>query len=416
MTLVLLLQQEYADSLTSDSYEELVTLGSARAEWTFALADKNGALTEILDPGVIGAELQVARSEPSTLELTLSGDDDRAYRILQQATITRPLCYAYRDGFLEFAGYLSAVKESGDEGLEMRVTFSDALATLQHRLTDYDYESYNEDAVALIAGTPTLGTSLVAQANAVGATGLEVGNLTSGITIETFTTSRDVVYDKVREIIGQTNGPDVRVRPQAGSATFGILDVGTLYKGTSIAAYFGYGGTTIGNLTAFEWEITPPQTRVICIGNDVEGASKITTAVTVAEAKLGIWQGVISNNDLYLPDDCVDAANAAVRTDWTATISFTPDPALAPRPLRDYEVGDLISVRASRGSLLYNGTPRIRAIQISIDENGTETAHRVDCEAGGTPTDNQASTSELSIGIYSTDASNDSAAFTSAYL
>lgn len=414
MSILLLLQQEYADSLISDSYEELVTLGSARAEWTFVLADKNGAITDILDPGVTGAELQVARSEPSTLDLTIPGDDDRAYKIIQQATLTRPLCYAYRDGFLEFAGFLSAVRETGEENLEMRVTFSDALAMLQYRLTDADVESYDEDAVALIAGTPTLGTSLLAQANATGATGLTAGSLTTGITIETFATSRDVVYDKVRELVGQTNGPDVRVRPQAGSSTFGILDAGTLYQGTSVAAYFGYGGTTVGNLSAFEWEITPPQTRVVCVGNDVEGESTVSSAVTTAEARVGVWQGVTANNDLYLPNDCIDAANAAVRTDWTAALSFTPDPAKAPRPLRDYEVGDLVSVRASRGSLLYNGTPRIRAIAISIDENGSEIAHRIECEAGGVPVANQPSQSEIGIGIYSTDATLESSAFTSA--
>lgn len=414
MSLLLLLQREYADSLTSDSYEELATLGSARAEWTFVLADKNGALTDVLDPGVTAADLQLSRSEPSTLELTLSGDDDRAYKIIQQATLTRPLCYAYRDGFLEFAGFLSAIRESGEENLDMRVTFADALAMLQYRLTDADQESYDENATALIAGTPTLGTSLLAQANATGATGLAAGNLTNTIVVETFTTSRDQVYDKVRELVGQTNGPDIRVTPQAGSSTFGLLDVGSLYKSGTIAAYFGYGGGTVGNLLAFDWEVMPPQTRVVCVGNDVEGSSTVSATVTAAEARLGVWQGFIANNDLYLPNDCVDAANAEVRTDWSAVISFTPDPAATVRPLRDYNVGDLVSVRASRGSVLYNGTPRVRSIQVSIDENGSEVSHRVECEAGGVPVLNQPSKSELEVGIYSTDSTLESSSFTNA--
>lgn len=414
MSLLLLLQREYQGSLTAASYEELASISAARAEWTFVLADKNGALTDVLDPGVTAAEIETPRSEPASLELTLSGDDDRAYRIIQQATLTKPLCYAYRDGILEFAGFLAGIRETGEEELEMRVTFLDALATLQYRLTDADQESYDENATALIAGTPTLGTSLLAQANATGATGLIAGDLTSSITIETFNTSRDVVYDKVREVVGQTNGPDVRVRPVDGSSTFGRLDVGPLYKGTTPAAYFGYGDSTIGNLLAFDWEVTPPQTRVTCVGNDVEGSSTVSATVATAETRLGVWQGVIANNDLYLPNDCVDAANAEVRTDWTAAISFTPDPATSLRPLRDYNVGDLVSVRASRGSVLYNGTPRVQSIQISIDENGSEVAHRVDCEAGGVPVLNQASKSELEIGIYSTDSTLESSSFTNA--
>ena len=41
------------------------------------------------------------------------------------------------------------------------------------------------------------------------------------------------------------------------------------------------------------------------------------------------------------------------------------------------------AVRASRGSLLYNGQLRIRSITLSIDDSGFEVAHRVECEAGG---------------------------------
>ena len=383
MSLLLLLQREYADSPISDVAEEVAGIGTAPQEWTFILADKNGTQLDILDPAITACELTYQRSQPTTCTFTLQGEDDRAYNIISALTTTRPLAYAYRDGRLYFAGYLSGVKEAADEDLSMMVTFTDALGVLAHRLTDSDFEVYDQTTTNLIAGTLTSGTSLVAQANATAATGLTATAATTGFDVETFTTSRDVVLDKIMELVNLTNGPDLRITPVAGSSTFGTLEVGTLYQGTTVMARFGYGASTVGNLTGFDWEITPPATRVICVGNEVEGSSIVDADVTFAESFIGVWQSSISNNDLYLENDCIDAANAATRLDWQTVVSFTPEPAITPRPLRDYTVGDVVAVRASRGSLLYNGQLRVRSITLSIDDSGFEVAHRVECEAGG---------------------------------
>jgi hypothetical protein len=383
MSLLLLLQREYADSPISDAAEEVAGVGTAPQEWTFILADKNGTQLDILDPAITACELTYQRSQPTTCTFTLQGEDDRAYNIISALTTTRPLAYAYRDGRLYFAGYLSGVKEAADEDLSMMVTFTDALGTLAHRLTDSDAEVYDQTTTNLIAGTVTDGKSLVAQANTTAATGLTATAATTGFDVETFTTSRDVVLDKIMELVNLTNGPDLRITPVAGSSTFGTLEVGTLYQGTTVMARFGYGSSTVGNLTGFDWEITPPATRVICVGNEVEGSSTVNAAVTTAEARIGVWQSSINNNDLYLENDCIDAANAATRLDWQTVVSFTPEPAITPRPLRDYSVGDIVAVRASRGSLLYNGQLRVRSITLSIDDSGFEIAHRIECEAGG---------------------------------
>jgi hypothetical protein len=389
MSLLLLLQREYADSPLSDAAEEVAGVGTALQEWTFILADKNGTQLDILDPAVTACELTYQRSQPTTCTFTLQGEDDRSFNIISALTTTRPLAYAYRDGTLYFAGFLSGVREAADEDLSMMVTFTDALGVLAHRLTDSDFEVYDETTTNLIAGTLTSGTSLVAQANATAATGLTATAATTGFAVETFTTSRDVVLDKIMEIVNSTNGPDLRVTPVAGSSTFGTLEVGTLYQGTTEMARFGYGSSTVGNLTGFDWEIVPPATRVVCVGNEVEGSSTVNAAVTTAEARIGVWQSSVNNNDIYLENDAIDAANAATRLDWQTVVSFTPEPAITPRPLRDYTVGDVVRVRASRGSLLYNGQLRVRSITLSIDDSGFEIAHRVECEAGGPGTSQQ---------------------------
>ncbi len=391
MSILLLLQTEYADSLLSDSAEEVAGVGTAPAEWTFVLANSSGTQTDILDPAIVACELTYQRSQPTTMQLTLQGEDDRAYNIISALTTTKPLAYAYRDATLYFAGYLSAVKESGGEDLDMQVVFTDALGVLEHRLTDSDFEAYDETTTNLIAGTLSSGTSLVAQANALAATGLTATAATTGFEVETFATSRDSVLAKIQELVALTNGPDLRITPVAGSSTFGTLEVGTLYTGASVMAIFGYGNSTVANLTGFDWEITPPATRVICIGSEVEGSSTVNSDVTTAETRIGVWQSSISNNDLYEEADCVQAANAATRLDWQVTASFTPEPAITPRPLRDYKVGDVVKVRANRGSMLYSGSLRVRAIGITIDDSGFEVAHRIECEAGGPGTSQQQS-------------------------
>jgi hypothetical protein len=406
MSLLLLLQREYADSPISDAAEEVAGVGTAPQEWTFILADKNGTQLDILDPAITACELVYQRSQPTTCTFTLQGEDDRAYNIISALTTTRPLAYAYRDGKLYFAGYLSGVKEAADEDLSMMVTFTDALGVLAYRLTDSDVEYYDETTTNLIAGTLTSGTSLVAQANALAATGLTATAATSGFAVETFATSRDVVLDKINELVNLTNGPDLRITPVAGSSTFGTLEVGTLYQGTTVMARFGYGSSTVGNLTGFDWEITPPATRVVCVGNEVEGSSTVNAAVTTAETRIGVWQASINNNDLFVENDCIDAANAATRLDWQTVVSFTPEPAITPRPLRDYTVGDVVSVRASRGSLLYNGQLRVRSITLSIDDSGFEIAHRIECEAGGPGATQQLMVNQISATYDTVTASN----------
>ena len=421
MSLLLLFSGEYADSLFSDSVEESTgtAIGSssyARAEWTFVLADSSGVVKDVLDPGVVSAELTLRRSEACTLNLEFQGDDSRASNVIQQLTLTKPLVYAYRDGRLVFAGFVSAVRESASEDLTMDVTVTDALGSLQYRLTSSDVEEYDESASNLIAGTLSSGGSnLLAQANATGATGLIAGAISGSIGVETFSTSRDVVYDKVREISTLTNGPDLRVKPKDGSSTFGVLDVGALYTDSAVLAYFGYGGGTTGNLTSFDWEITPPATRVISIGSEVEGLSTVDANVTAAEARVGVWQAQVASNDLYLESDCINAANAAVRLDWTVTATFTPDPAVSyPRPIRDYNVGDLVSLRALRGSIAYNGSVRVREIGISIDDSGVEVDHRVEVELGGPDSGQQADATGLTVSV-SQDASVLSSGLTDSY-
>ena len=395
MTLLLLLQHEDAGSFHTTDVKEVFGTGTAAQEWTYVLGDANGNAIDILDPAIQSAVLSVARNQPASMTFTLSGDDDRAKNILRSLVTTpSPVqtapgtrCYAYRNGTLKFAGYLSALKSTAGDDHQMTAVFTDALGVLDSRVTDSQFEAYGETTTNLIAGTLTYGNSLLAQANATAATGLVIGPLgalETGTTVDTFTTSRDSVLTKINEITALAGGPNVLVKPVAGSSTFGNLYVGSInFTSSASMANFGYGSGTVGNVTSFDWEIQTPLTRVVGVGTDVEDVS--TGSVTAAENRIGVWQGTVINNDWQLYSECVDGANAAQRLDYQTVVAFTPEPAITPRPLRDYTVGDLVTVTANRGSLSYNGTLRVRSITITIDDSGFEVGHEVQCEAGVSP-------------------------------
>jgi hypothetical protein len=94
-------------------------------------------------------------------------------------------------------------------------------------------------------------------------------------------------------------------------------------------------------------------------------------------------------------------------------VSFTPEPAITPRPLRDYTVGDVVAVRASRGSLLYNGQLRVRSITLSIDDSGFEVAHRIECEAGGPGVTQQQMVNQTGAAVASSSVSISSVGYSS---
>ena len=353
--------------------------------WSFVLANQAGTTIDVLDGSAKQVQLEYQRSDVSKAIVQLDVDDDRAFTLITQVASITPRLYAYRDGVLKFAGFLTGIEQTADNEANLTATFEDGLALLRYRISRADIEWYDQNSANVIASTSTVGSypSLLSQANENAATGLVAGTVTaSTVVIDDLLISREVILDRVLEISKLTGGPDLRVNPQAQGATLATLDVGPLYTSTTPTITFGYGAGTPVNVLSVAQQITPPQTRVLVIGNEVESSSTVTAAITTAESALGRWESVEQRAELYSSTDCQNTADALVRAGWSQTISFTPDPAIAPQPLQDYNVGDPVRLTAIRGSIAADATVRVNKIALTIDNSGVETDHSVECEIG----------------------------------
>lgn len=356
--------------------------------WSFVLANNAGTTIDVLDGSAKQVQLEYQRSDVSKAIVQLDIEDERAISLIQQVVSITPRLYCYRDGTLEFAGFLTSIEQTADNEGQLTATFEDGLALLRYRISGKDLEYYNQNSANIIASSSLLGSyrSLLSQANFDAATGLVAGTVTATtVVVAELLISREVILDRVLEISRMTGGPDLRVNPQAQGSTLATLDVGPIYTGTTPTAFFGYGPGTQVNVLSVSQQITPPQTRVLVVGNEVEANSTATAAITTAEGALGRWEAVEQRSDLQSTTDCLNTADALVRAAWTQTIGFKPDPAIAPSPLSDYNIGDPIQITVNRGSLAADATARVNKISITIDDSGVETDHSIECEVGNAP-------------------------------
>ena len=353
--------------------------------WNFVLASQAGTTIDVLDGSAKQVQLEYQRSDISKAIVQLDIEDERAITLIQQVVSITPRFYAYRDGTLKFAGFLTSIEQTADNEGQLTATFEDGLALLRYRISRQDIEWYTQNSASVIGSTSTVGSfpSLLTQANENSATGLVAGTITSTtVVLDNLLISREVILDRVLEISKMTGGPDLRVNPQAQGSTLATLDVGPLYTATTPTITFGYGDQTPANVLSISQQITPPQTRVLVVGDNAEGSSTVTANITNAETGVGRWEAVEQRSDLYAPTDLTNTGDALVRAGWTQTISFTPDPAIAPAPLADYNVGDPVRITALRGSIATDATVRVNKIGITIDNSGVETDHSVECEVG----------------------------------
>ena len=357
--------------------------------WSFVLASSAGVTIDVLDGSYKQVQLETVRSDVGRAIVQLDVDDERARSLITQVASVTPRLYAYRDAVLKFAGFLTSLEQTADNEAQLTATFEDGLALLRYRISRADVEYYSQNSASIVGSTSLVGPafpSLLTQANENTATGLVAGTITATTaTVDELTMSREVILDRVLEISKLTGGPDLRVNPQAQGETLATLDVGPLYTSVTPTRAFGYGPGTVANVLSVAQQITPPQTRVRVIGSDVESLSSVTGDVTTAESGVGRWEAVEQRSDLQSVDDCNNAANALVRTGWTQTVNFTPDPAIAPSPLQDYNIGDPIELTAFRGSIAVQATVRVNKISITVDNSGVETDHAVECEVGASP-------------------------------
>lgn len=146
---------------------------------------------------------------------------------------------------------------------------------------------------------------------------------------------------------------------------------------------FEYGSGTQANCSAVGRQTLSPVNVVF-----VAGAGTGTTpaqAIHVSSAQqYGVYQLFVTANDVADSQTLLDKANALIRPKPVKTISFMPDPRLAPLPWDDYWIGDAVQFYARRGALVEGPlSVRVNQIRVVIDpDTGLEAAEIPDPVTG----------------------------------
>lgn len=376
-----------------------------RPAWAFVLNGPSGAITDL----PITPTLRFELDGEWTLKSPLPFQEDAATVFYSALAETIPTLLAYRldDGTntpLKFAGGLMPYQEEASaDASQLDLTFEAPPAfPLASRIEDA-YETNDGTAVAdggslISVDAGTLAGTLIARQDSLSDTFISMG------TIEA-TTSRQAsyalknVWDAIQENTGQKTdgGFDLKITPLDPADNDGDLAkldiVATLGSDVSDTVRFEYGVGTLANCLSVSRQWAPPVNRVTVTVTkqqaypDDPDAGKLVAATvedTDSQTKYGLYAyaenvpSVIDNADL------TDRATALLKPDPVQTITFEPDPNApnCPQPWKDYWLGDMVSIRAVEGGLAIDTTERVVAIEIDIDEDGNETAHRLEF---GTP-------------------------------
>jgi hypothetical protein len=174
------------------------------------------------------------------------------------------------------------------------------------------------------------------------------------------------------------------------------LNVVPAMGATQTNAVFQYGPGTLANVTHMERQTIMPQNVVITVdqaGTSVTVAPLSTGAIGIAntlQARYSVPQ--------FNPLDIQSAASALTRLNPIKTITFVPELGMdnCPKPFDDWNLGDTVTLFASRGALSENTTMRVNGFTLPIDDNGLET---VSVDDPTTPEEDAVITAQLATEI-----------------
>lgn len=142
-------------------------------------------------------------------------------------------------------------------------------------------------------------------------------------------------------------------------------------------ACFEYGATTLSNVASLTRTTTPPQNCILVIGGNGM-TSQYSDGDSVAQ--YGKWWGYYDESSIVDQGTLDARARALCRPHPIKTITFVPELALdnCPKPFDDFNLGDTVSIYASRASLVENAQVRLDGFTIPISDAGAETMQITD--------------------------------------
>jgi Polysaccharide lyase len=353
----------------------VVVRPSRTVYWQYILDDGANVQLADLETSAMERTIKRTRNGPAQVTFKLNLEDEES-GLLLNALGGIPRVRVYRNGLLRFRGIMAALRETAGDDAILECTFMSPFWRLlgdgssNGRFTGSNVSFTTVDAGQIVK-------SLFDTANAASETGIS----TSG-TIET-TANRTIDY--VYKNIGQATvdlsqiepGFDFEERPLEGPGPKLVELYIHSSQGVMTNAVFQYGPHTIDNVTEVTRTTQPPANHVIVTGaNDLVGEAIDNASIT----SYGKWMEVVSASDISDQPTLDARAADHIRPLPVRVIGFTPDPAFAPIPFEEYDIGDTVTLHADRGNFQYDGQPRINSIQVNIDDTGEEVGHEVTVE------------------------------------
>lgn len=168
---------------------------------------------------------------------------------------------------------------------------------------------------------------------------------------------------------GLLDGFDFVERFVEQGATLALFDVFASLGSDRPEVRFEYGADTLSNVRSVQRTTQPPVNVVYAAG--ANGLFSVRSD-SASIARFGKWPQYVTLTDVIEQTTLDDRAQALIRPNASRTVTFSPEPTLAPLPWDDYFLGDTVRFFARRAALSENVAVRVNAFTVVVDEDGNE--------------------------------------------
>jgi hypothetical protein len=364
--------------------------------WDFLLCDGHGSpLAELTTAS--GKQIKYKRNHFTEAQLVLSHKDAACGLLLEAAEGgPMPTMRAYRrstgqvNGTLRFNGYLAPFTEQLEENTLLTATFRSPFGRLYGDGTSGTGRYTRNSLVAEEKDAGLIAASLIWLYGGAGIVGGTDGTFNEakyeetsfaglGIGIVEPTVNRTITYPyanvgqaiiNLSECVGGFDFDETFVEAGEELARFNTyISQGT----TRPAALFQYGPGTLANVTGIEVTSGNPVNVIKLIGPKGLFAEKENAA---SVARYGRWYYEQQMTDATSQEVLEARCTALLRETPIRTIALKPDLAepSCPQPFDDFWLGDTVNFYGHRYTFTEELSPRVDEINLTIDENGNETA------------------------------------------
>lgn len=340
------------------------------SDWTFLLCNAAGStLAELTTAS--GKTVVYKRNSYAEARLTISHEDVAATLLWDALRTTGiPRLKAYRRSFglaavKVFDGWLAPFQESAEEAATMALVFRSPFWRL------YGDGSASGRFLSAALSYTAIDAGQIAKGliDATAYTGLA----TTGTIAATVARDRSYaiganIGQSVANLTNINGGFDFIERyADSGMAVFDV--VATAGTDKSATVRFQYGRDTMANVRQMDRIVTSP----VNVAQVTGGVNLVSTQVHAASrTKYGDWPTLRSYPDIIEQATLDARATALLRPEPVRLIRFSPEPALAPRPLEAFDLGDTVSFLARRSALTESVSVRVNGFTIVVDEQGRE--------------------------------------------